>query len=175
MTEETPVLSMKRITKTFPGVKALSGVDFRLFKGEVHAIMGQNGAGKSTLVKVLTGVHPQDSGEILLEGKPIRPDSPLAAQKLGISTVYQEINLCPNLSVAENIFAGRQPMRFGRIDWKEMTRRSEEILKAAEPRHRRDADPLLLLHRHSAAGGNCPGPGYFLQDSDPGRADLEPG
>ena len=129
MTEEIPVLSMKRITKIFPGVKALSTVDFRLFKSEVHAIMGQNGAGKSTLVKVLTGVHQQDSGEILLEGRPIRPDSPLAARKLGISTVYQEINLCPNLSVAENIFAGRQPLRFGRIDWKEMARRSEEILK----------------------------------------------
>ena len=129
MTEEVPVLSMKKITKVFPGVKALSAVDFRLFRGEVHAIMGQNGAGKSTLVKVLTGVHPPDTGEILLEGRPIRPDSPLAAQKLGISTVYQEINLCPNLSVAENIFAGRQPIRFGRIDWKEMARRSEEILK----------------------------------------------
>jgi simple sugar transport system ATP-binding protein len=129
MIEETPLLSMKRITKTFPGVKALSAVDFRLFKGEVHAIMGQNGAGKSTLVKVLTGVHPQDSGEILLDGKPVRPDSPLAAQRLGISTVYQEINLCPNLSVAENIFAGRQPTRFGRIDWRQLARRSEEILK----------------------------------------------
>jgi galactofuranose transport system ATP-binding protein len=129
MTEENPVLSMKRITKIFPGVKALSAVDFRLFKGEVHAIMGQNGAGKSTLVKVLTGVHPPDSGEILLEGRPVRPDSPLAAQKLGISTVYQEVNLCPNLSVAENIFAGRQPVRFGKISWKEMARRSEEILK----------------------------------------------
>jgi len=148
MTDEMPVLTMNKITKTFPGVKALSSVDFRLFKGEVHAIMGQNGAGKSTLVKVLTGVHAQDSGEILLEGKPIRPESPLAAQKLGISTVYQEINLCPNLTVAENIFAGRQPMRRGRgrsfwrfffggilslfvprIDWKEMTKRSEEILK----------------------------------------------
>lgn len=129
MTEEKPVLSMKRITKVFPGVKALSAVDFRLFKGEVHAIMGQNGAGKSTLVKVLTGVHQPDSGEILMEGRLIRPDSPLAAQKLGISTVYQEINLCPNLSVAENIFAGRQPIRFGKIAWKEMARRSEEILK----------------------------------------------
>jgi galactofuranose transport system ATP-binding protein len=129
MTDEMPVLTMNKITKTFPGVKALSSVDFRLFKGEVHALMGQNGAGKSTLVKVLTGVHPQDSGEILLEGKAIRPDSPLAAQKLGISTVYQEINLCPNLTVAENIFAGRQPMRFGRIDWKKMTGRSEELLQ----------------------------------------------
>ena len=129
MPEETPLLSMKRISKVFPGVKALSAVDFRLFKGEVHAIMGQNGAGKSTLVKVLTGVHPPDSGEILLDGKPIHPDSPLAAQRLGISTVYQEINLCPNLSVAENIFAGRQPTRFGRIDWRQLALRSEEILK----------------------------------------------
>jgi simple sugar transport system ATP-binding protein len=127
MSEEMPILTMKGITKTFPGVVALSDVDFLLFKGEVHAIMGQNGAGKSTLVKVLTGVYGQNSGEILLEGSPIRPDSPLAAQKLGISTVYQEINLCPNLSVAENIFAGRQP-KFG-INWKDLTRRSEEVLK----------------------------------------------
>jgi galactofuranose transport system ATP-binding protein len=129
MSEEMPILSMKKITKVFPGVTALSEVDFRLFRGEVHAIMGQNGAGKSTLVKVLTGVHEHDSGEILLEGKAIRPDSPLAAQKLGISTVYQEINLCPNLSVAENIFVGRQPMKLGRIDWKTLTRRAEEILE----------------------------------------------
>ena len=128
MPEEQPILAMKGITKVFPGVKALSGVDFRLFKGEVHAIMGQNGAGKSTLVKVLTGVHPQDSGEILLEGKRIRPDSPLAAQKLGINTVYQEVNLCPNLSVAENILAGRQPMTFGRINWKTLNRMAQETL-----------------------------------------------
>jgi monosaccharide-transporting ATPase len=124
-----PILEMKKINKVFPGVRALSNVDFRLFRGEVHAIMGQNGAGKSTLVKVLTGVHTHDSGEMLLEGKPIRPDSPLAAQKLGISTVYQEVNLCPNLSVAENIFVGRQPMKLGRIDWKALNRRAEEALK----------------------------------------------
>jgi simple sugar transport system ATP-binding protein len=128
MPEEAPVLEMRKISKVFPGVKALSGVDFRLLRGEVHAVMGQNGAGKSTLVKVLTGVHRQDAGEILLEGKPIRPDSPFAAQKLGISTVYQEINLCPNLSVAENMFIGRQPMRFGRIHWKELNRRAEVAL-----------------------------------------------
>ena len=129
MPESAPILEMKKINRSFPGVKALSNVDFRLFKGEVHAIMGQNGAGKSTLIKVLTGVHRQDSGEILLDGKPIRPDSPLAAQRLGISTVYQEINLCPNLSVAENIFIGRQPMTATGINWKEMNRRSEELLK----------------------------------------------
>jgi galactofuranose transport system ATP-binding protein len=129
MSEIVPILEMKKINKYFPGVKALSDVDFRLFRGEVHAVMGQNGAGKSTLVKVLTGVHKQDSGEMLLEGKPIRPDSPLAAHKLGISTVYQEINLCPNLSVAENIFVGKQPMKFGVIDWKEQDRKAEEVLK----------------------------------------------
>jgi len=128
MPEQAPVLEMRKISKIFPGVTALSGVDFRLFRGEVHAVMGQNGAGKSTLVKVLTGVHKHDAGEILLEGKPIRPDSPFAAQKLGISTVYQEINLCPNLSVAENVFIGRQPMRLGGIRWKELNRRAEEAL-----------------------------------------------
>ncbi len=129
MTEKNPILEAKKINMTFPGVKALSDVDFRLFKGEIHAIMGQNGAGKSTLIKILTGVYRQDSGEILLEGKPIRPVSPMDAQKLGISAVYQEINLCTNLSVSENIFIGREPMKFGKIKWKEMYRRAEEILK----------------------------------------------
>jgi simple sugar transport system ATP-binding protein len=129
MSDTAPIVEMKKISKVFPGVRALSGVDFRLFKGEVHALMGQNGAGKSTLVKVLTGVYRQDSGEMLLEGRPIRPDTPLAAQKLGINTVYQEVNLCLNLTVAENVFIGRQPMKFGRIDWKTMNRRTEEVLK----------------------------------------------
>lgn len=129
MPDGTPILEMKGIHKAFPGVKALSGVNFRLFKGEVHAVMGQNGAGKSTLVKVLTGVHRPDAGELLLDGKAVKPDSPLAAQRLGISTVYQEINLCPNLSVAENIFVGKQPMKSGRIDWKKMNRRADEILR----------------------------------------------
>ncbi len=129
MAEKVPVLEMRKISKVFPGVRALSGVDFRLFPGEVHAVMGQNGAGKSTLVKVLTGVHKPDAGEILLDGEAIRPDSPLAAQKLGISTVYQEINLCPNLSVAENLFIGRQPMRLGGIHWKELDRRAAEALR----------------------------------------------
>jgi galactofuranose transport system ATP-binding protein len=129
MSESAPIIEMRKINKVFPGVRALSDVDFRLFRGEVHAIMGQNGAGKSTLVKVLTGVYKQDSGEMLLGGKTIRPDSPLAAQKLGINTVYQEVNLCLNLSVAENIYIGREPKKLGRIDWKEMNRKSEEVLK----------------------------------------------
>ncbi len=129
MADDAPILEMKGISKSFPGVKALADVDFRLFRGEVHAVMGQNGAGKSTLVKVMTGVYRPDAGELLLEGRPIKPDSPLAAQRLGISTVYQEVNLCPNLSVAENIFIGREPMNRGRIDWKVMHQRADELLQ----------------------------------------------
>ena len=128
MSDKAPIVELKKISKVFPGVKALTEVDFRLFKGEVHALMGQNGAGKSTLVKVLTGVYRQDTGEVLLEGKVIKPDSPLAAQRLGINTVYQEVNLCLNLSVAENVFIGREPLRFGRIDWKSVHRDAKEVL-----------------------------------------------
>jgi simple sugar transport system ATP-binding protein len=119
---------MKGISRSFPGVKALSSIDFRLFPGEVHALMGQNGAGKSTLIKVLTGVFPPEQGRIELAGKTILPASPLDAQRLGISTVYQEVNLCPNLTVAENIYIGRQPMRFGRIDWRALNERAQSAL-----------------------------------------------
>ncbi len=124
----TPILEMRNISMSFPGVRALDSVDFRLFKGEVHALMGQNGAGKSTLVKVLTGVYHSSSGEMLLGGKKIRPDSPAAARKLGISAVYQEVNLCPNLSVAENIFIGREPTKLGLVDWKAMNEGARELL-----------------------------------------------
>jgi simple sugar transport system ATP-binding protein len=128
--EEMPhLLQMKAISKAFPGVKALVNVDFDLRAGEVHALMGENGAGKSTLIKVLTGAEEADMGEILLEGSPIHAKSPLHAQQLGISTVYQEVNLCPNLSVAENIFIGREPMKFGRIDWKRIHRQAAQALQ----------------------------------------------
>ncbi len=116
-----PVLELRGISKAFTGVQALNGVSLKLYPGEVHTLMGQNGAGKSTLIKVLTGVYVPDQGQILLEGRAIRPNSTLAAQNLGISTVYQEVNLCPNLSVAENIFIGRYPRQAGRIDWASMT------------------------------------------------------
>jgi len=105
------VLEARGLSRSFTGVRALSGVDFRLRAGEVHALMGQNGAGKSTLIKVLTGVYQPDAGELRLNGEVIRPQSAADAQRLGISTVYQEVNLCPNLSVAENVFAGRYPRR----------------------------------------------------------------
>ncbi|MBR7021251.1 MAG: sugar ABC transporter ATP-binding protein [Lachnospiraceae bacterium] len=105
--QEECLLTMRRIDKKFPGVHALNNVDFTLRKGEIHALMGENGAGKSTLIKVLTGVYPMDDGEIKLEGKKVLIHSPQDAQNAGISTVYQEITLCPNLTVAENMFIGR--------------------------------------------------------------------
>lgn len=129
MKEHGPVLQMTGIHKQFPGVKALSGVNFRMFPGEVHALMGENGAGKSTLIKVLTGVYSIDQGLVEMEAKKIQIMSPQDAQNAGISTVYQEVNLCPNLSVAENIFIGREPLRFGRILWKEMNRNAIALLK----------------------------------------------
>ena len=110
------LLEMKQIEIQFPGVKALDKVDFELRAGEIHALLGENGAGKSTLIKCLTGVHHKDAGQIILDGAEITPINPQHAIEMGISTVFQEINLCPNLSVAENIFVGRQPMKRGRIN-----------------------------------------------------------
>jgi simple sugar transport system ATP-binding protein len=119
---------MRGITKSFPGVRALQNVDFTLCEGEIHALMGENGAGKSTLIKVLTGVYTKDTGEICIKGinKLISIKSPQEAQKLGISTVYQEITLCPNLTVAENLFIGRNNDLF--VDWKKSNSRAESIL-----------------------------------------------
>lgn len=124
-----PVLEVTGIHKAFPGVKALADAGLRLFPGEVHTLMGQNGAGKSTLIKVLTGVYQPDGGSILLDGQAIRPRSTQDAQALGISTVYQEVNLCPNLSVAENIFIGRYPRRLKLVDWRTMRRQAGELLQ----------------------------------------------
>src|SRR5258706_12212936 len=102
-TNQNELLEIRGLTKTFPGVKALAGVDFTVRRGEVHALMGENGAGKSTLIKVLTGVYRRDGGEMLLDGAAIDPRSPQEAEALGISTVYQEVNLVSFLSLAENI------------------------------------------------------------------------
>lgn len=127
--ENNVVLTMRGIFKEFPGVKALQNVDFTLRKGEVHALMGENGAGKSTLVKCLTGVYEKDSGEIRIDGKdePVSIRSPQDAQNLGISTVYQEITLCPNLTVAENMFIGRGNYKF--INWRAQEKKADEILQ----------------------------------------------
>lgn len=128
------VLEMRHIYKTFPGVKALQNVDFTLKKGEIHALMGENGAGKSTLIKVLTGVEEFETGEIMIDGSdhPVINRSPQEAQQRGISTVYQEINLCPNLSVAENLFIGREPKKGGLIDWKTMNSKAKELLMSLD-------------------------------------------
>src|SRR5437762_5930742 len=111
------LLEIRGLAKSFPGVKALQGVDFTVRAGEVHALMGENGAGKSTLIKVLTGVYPRDAGTIRFDGAEMFARSPKAAEALGISTVHQEINLIPHLSIAENICLGREPTRFGMIRW----------------------------------------------------------
>ena len=128
--QEGAVLEMRDISKHFYSVKALQHVDFTLREGEIHALMGENGAGKSTLIKVLTGVHPKDGGEVFLKGVEglVNIRSPQDAQNLGISTVYQEITLCPNLTVAENMFIGRGKGLF--TDWKKMNERADEILRS---------------------------------------------
>lgn len=123
---------MRNIYKSFPGVLALQGVDFSLCTGEIHALMGENGAGKSTLIKVLTGVYEKDEGQIFLKGieKAVSIRSPQDAQKLGISTVYQEITLCPNLSVAENLYIGRASGMYQ--NWKKMNEDADKILKSLD-------------------------------------------
>ena len=127
--KDRTVLEMKNIHKSFPGVRALQGVDFNLCEGEIHALMGENGAGKSTLIKVLTGVYGKDEGEIFIKGidKAVSIRSPQDAQKLGISTVYQEITLCPNLSVAENMYIGRTSSRG--VNWRKMNADADKILQ----------------------------------------------
>ncbi len=123
------ILRMEGISKAFPGVQALDNVDFALKRGEIHSLVGENGAGKSTLIKVLTGVDRPDAGRIILESEEIHTQSPQHAQTLGISTVYQEINLCTNLTVAENILIGREPQRLGSIHWAKMNAEAAEILQ----------------------------------------------
>ena len=144
---EPPVVQMTDISITFPGVKALDGVDFRMFPGEVHSLMGENGAGKSTLIKALTGVYSVDSGVIRLGGEQVTFAGPAQAQAAGISTVYQEVNLLGNLTVAENVLLGREPRRFGGIDWRTMRRRAAEVLEGLSL----NIDPNSLLNSHSLA------------------------
>ena len=127
---ENVVLQMRNIHKSFPGVRALQGVDFTLRKGEVHALMGENGAGKSTLIKVLTGVYSKDEGQVSIEGNEVAIHSPQEAQKNGISTVYQEITLCPNLSVAENMYIGRSESICQ--NWKKMNTDADKILQSLD-------------------------------------------
>ncbi len=130
LVEQDVLLTMRGICKSFPGVKALQNVDFTLRRGEIHALMGENGAGKSTLIKVLTGVYSKDEGEITLDGKAAVIRNPQDAQNMGIATVYQEITLCPNLSVAENIYIGRGKSKS--VKWKKMYTDADKILEALD-------------------------------------------
>ena len=126
--ETDTLLSMTGIDKRFAGIPALSAASFTVGRGEVHALIGQNGAGKSTLIKVLTGYHRRDAGEVTFDSKPFEVFSPHEAQASGISTIYQEINLVPYRSITENICLGREARRFGLLDWKRMHREAEALL-----------------------------------------------
>ena len=144
------LLKMEGITKHFPGVLALNGVDFDLYEGEVHVLLGENGAGKSTLIKILSGAYEKDSGRMKIEGEIVEITSPHQAQDLGISTIYQEFNLVPYLSVAENIFLGREPIRgklVKRVDKEKMNEQAEKLLLDLGV----DIDPALPVYRLGVA------------------------
>jgi ABC-type sugar transport system ATPase subunit len=130
-TEKIPLLEMREITKTFPGVRALDGVTFDLYAGEIHALVGENGAGKSTLMKVLGGVypHPEYGGEIRIKGEVQRFGNIRQAESAGIAVVYQELSLVKDMTVGENIFLGREPRKFGIVRWEELYRRAHQLLK----------------------------------------------
>ena len=126
------ILKIDKLVKTFPGVKALQGVNFELASGEIHALLGDNGAGKSTLIKVLAGVYPRDSGKIIYQGKNFAVSSPQEAETLGIGVSLQDVTLIPNLSVAENLFLEREPKKMGMIQWGTINKNAQEILKKYE-------------------------------------------
>jgi ribose transport system ATP-binding protein len=128
--ENTPLLEMRGITKAFPGVQALSDVSFSLYAGEIHALVGENGAGKSTLMNILTGAVPKDAGTILLRGQPVEITDPRRAIELGIAIIHQELTLIPHLTVAQNIYLGREPRGRlpGTVDWAVLNRQAEELL-----------------------------------------------
>ncbi len=129
MIQDDPLLRMEHISKAFPGVVALVNAHLSVNRGEVHALVGQNGAGKSTLIKILTGAHRRDSGNIIFDGRAVDFQSPQQAQNNGISTIYQEINLVPFRSVAENVFMAREPRRWGFIDWRKMRAETTTLLE----------------------------------------------
>ncbi len=147
MDEPRPLLQLTGATVRFGADAAIDGVDFRLFPGEVHSLMGENGAGKSTLVKAISGVHPLDEGVLTLDGAEVRFTQPFDALRAGISTVYQEIDLLPNISVAENISLGREPRKRGRIDWPAMRTQAHDVLADLGL----DIDPASILGTHSVA------------------------
>lgn len=148
MTDPQPLLKIEQVSKAFPGVQALSDVSLTLYPGEVHALVGENGAGKSTLMKILAGVHQPDSGRLYWDGAPLVLHSPAESQKHGISIIYQEFNLLPDLTVAENVELNREPRtRFGLIDWGALNRRTRDLLDWLET----DLDPQALARSLTVA------------------------
>lgn len=147
MSEKNIVLEVKNISKSFPGVKALDDVSFEIKKGEVRSLCGENGAGKSTLIKIITGIYTHDTGEVILKGKNVKFSSSKEAQDAGISTVYQEINLIPYLSVAENIYIGDFPMNKMGIDWDQLNIQTQELLDSLNIK----VDPKAILNTLGAA------------------------
>jgi ribose transport system ATP-binding protein len=143
MAEEKSILEVHNITKRFPGVVALDGVSVEFYPGEVHAVVGENGAGKSTLMKVMAGAYQMESGQIFFNGDQVEFDHPQEAQNAGISIIYQEFNLLPERTVAENIFLGREPNRFGMVDQKQMESNTIEVLKELEAEDIIKPDALL--------------------------------
>ncbi|WP_152047441.1 sugar ABC transporter ATP-binding protein [Aureimonas psammosilenae] len=147
MSASPPLLFVSGVSKSFLGIPALQNIDLTLLRGEVHALLGENGAGKSTLVKIITGVYRRDAGEMRLDGEIVEPRGVEEAQALGIGTVYQEVNLLPNLTVAENLFLGREPRRFGLVSVGRMRRMAREVLA----RYGLDLDVGANLSRYSVA------------------------
>src|SRR5919106_2345512 len=123
------VLEARDIGKSFPGVVALDGVSLAVSPGAVHAVVGENGAGKSTLMKILSGVYQPDAGEVLVDGKPVKFENPREAERAGIAIIYQELNLVPALSVAENVFLGRETTRFGFVNRRKLERETDKLLE----------------------------------------------
>ncbi|MBW6465594.1 MAG: sugar ABC transporter ATP-binding protein [Brevefilum sp.] len=141
------ILGVQGLTHHFPGIVALKNVNFDLHKGEIHALVGENGAGKSTMINIIAGVLQPSSGRLIINGSPTTFQNPSDAQQAGISVIFQEFNLVPQLSVAENIFINREPTRFGMIDWKKMNEKASEVLK----RLKIDIDPRLTVSSLSIA------------------------
>ncbi|KKK53890.1 hypothetical protein LCGC14_3090230, partial [marine sediment metagenome] len=143
------ILELKNVSKYFPGIKALDGVDFKIRTGEVHALIGENGAGKSTLVKILTGIHQPRTGSIILNGKEVEFKTPLISQAAGIAAIHQEATMFPELTVTENIYMGHHLRKspIGILDWRQMKKRTQELLENLEL----DIQPNTLVKNLSVA------------------------
>ena len=147
-TQQTqPLISLKNVSKSFPGIQALNDISLDIFPGEIHAVLGENGAGKSTLMKILSGIVTKDSGEIFLQGKKVEFNNPREAIDAGVSLVQQELSLIPSLSIAENIFLGRWPQKGLSIDWDKINQDTQELLQRFDVKE----NPQTLVEKLSVA------------------------